>query len=386
MIKTLPSRLAGYASATVAEIGEESEFKSLNREWDELLESSDSNSLFLTWEWLYTWWRHLAGDRRLSILAVRCRGVLAALAPCCLSSPSLAHRRLLPVLEWLGSGSVGSDYLDVIVRRGYEDEVRKALASCLTGERLALKWTQLKRGASRAAGVASALAESGWSVVEEKTNACPFIPLVGKSWDSYLASLGAEHRYNFQRKWKRLNRDFNVSFEQAGTPEQCGESIDLVIAQHNLRWRDRGGSDAFHTPSLVEFHREFSQVALERDWLRLFVLRLDGKPAACLYGFLYSRTFNFYQSGIDATYDKYSVGLVTMGLAIKSAIDEGAEEYDLLHGNEAYKSHWSRDSRELSRLDVYPPRALGWLCRSSVEMERGARRIVRRMLPKGVPA
>jgi CelD/BcsL family acetyltransferase involved in cellulose biosynthesis len=75
-----------------------------------------------------------------------------------------------------------------------------------------------------------------------------------------------------------------------------------------------------------------------------------------------------------------------MGLAIKSAIEEGAEEYDLLHGNEAYKSHWSYDSRGLIRLEMYPPRALGWICRLSVEMERGARRIVRRMLPKVVYA
>lgn len=386
MIATLSMTPAGHSSATLETIGGESEFAALNQEWDELLQSSDSDGLFLTWEWLYTWWKHLAGDRQLSILVVRCGGVLAALAPCCISSPGLAHRRLLPVLQWLGSGNVGSDYLDVIVRRGYEDDVHPALSSCLARKRLVLNWTQLKRGAYQAAGVASALAENGWSVAEAKTNTCPFIPLVGKSWDSYLASLGAEHRYNFQRKWKRLNRDCSVSFEQVSTQEQCSESIDLVIAQHNLRWRDRGGSDAFHTPSLVAFHREFSQIALGRGWLRLYVLRLNGKPAASLYGFLYRRTFYFYQSGLDATYEKYSVGLVTMGLAIKSAIEEGAEEYDLLHGNEAYKSHWSRDSRELSRLEVYPPRALGWLCRSSVELERGARRIFRRVVPKGVSA
>jgi len=188
--------------------------------------------------------------------------------------------------------------------------------------------------------------------------------LSGKSWESYLATLSAEHRYNFHRKWKRLNRDYIVSFEQVRTQEQCDESIDLVIAQHNLRWRDRGGSDAFHTPDLVEFHQEFCQIALERGWLRLYVLRLDGRPAACLYGFLYARTFYFYQSGLDAAYDKHSVGLVTMGLAIRSAIEEGAEEYDLLHGSEAYKSHWSRDSRNLGRLEMYPPQGLGWMSRS----------------------
>jgi hypothetical protein len=288
------------------------------------------------------------------------------------------------VLEFLGSGSIGSDYLDVIVRTDREPEARRALASHLAGECLMVDWTQLKQGGCRAAEVASTLAESGWTVAETETNTCPFIPLAGRSWESYLAALGAEHRYNFRRKLKRLNRDYAVQFEQVGTEEQCRESIDLVIALHNLRWRGRGGSDAFDTPGLVGFHQEFSQIALKRGWLRLYVLRLDGKPAACLYGFLYRRIFYFYQSGFDAGYDRHSVGLVTMGLAIKSAIEEGAEEYDLLHGNEAYKSHWSHDSRGLARLEVYPPSALGWTCRSSVKLEQVSRGIARRVLPKRV--
>jgi CelD/BcsL family acetyltransferase involved in cellulose biosynthesis len=383
MIATLSRTPAGRFSATVETIGDVFGFAELREEWAELLQSSDSDCLFLSWEWLFTWWKHLAGDRQLSILAVRCDGELAAVAPCALRRPSLFHRRPLPALEFLGSGLVGSDYLDVIVRRGREPEVRQALASWLAGKRLMLNWTQLKRDASQAAGVVFSLAGNGWGVVKTVTNVCPFIPLAGRSWESYLATLGAEHRYNFHRKWKRLNRDYTVQFDQVNTHAQCRESVDLAIAQHNLRWRDRGGSDAFQAPGLVEFHREFSEVALNRDWLRLYVLRLDGQPAACLYGFLYRRTFYFYQSGFDATYEKHSVGLVTMGLAIKSAIEEGAEEYDLLHGNETYKSHWSHDSRELGRLEAYPPRELGWVCRTSVELERAARRIARRVLPKG---
>jgi CelD/BcsL family acetyltransferase involved in cellulose biosynthesis len=112
------------------------------------------------------------------------------------------------------------------------------------------------------------------------------------------------------------------------------------------------------------------------------VLRLDGKPAACLYGFLYSGTFYFYQSGFDAAYGKESVGLVSMGLSIKSAIEEGAEEFDLLHGDEEYKSHWSRQSRELCQLELYPPGGMGSICRRSAELERAARRIARRVLSR----
>jgi len=384
MTANLHRTLLSRSSPGVEKIADLRGFSALRSEWDELLRSSGSDGLFLTWEWLYTWWKHLAGNRQLSILAVRSGGELVALAPCALRPPSLSRWRPCPVLEFLGSGSIGSDYLDVIVRTDRESEARRALASDLARERLMIDWTQLKQGDCRAAEVASTLAESGWTIAATETNTCPFIPLAGRSWESYLATLGAEHRYNFRRKLKRLNRDYVMQFEQVRGEEQCRESIGLVIALHNQRWRDRGGSDAFHTPGLVGFHQEFSRIALKRDWLRLYVLRLDGKPVACVYGFLYRRTFYFYQSGFDAEYGRHSVGLVAMGLAIRRAIEDGADEFDLLHGNEAYKSHWSHDSRELGRLEVYPPSGLGWTCRSSVKLERVSRRIVRRALPKRV--
>ena len=378
--KTMAERL----NFAVERIGDGSTFASLQPEWSQLLRSGASQCLFLTWEWLYTWWKHLAADRQLAILAVRCAGELTALAPFCIRPPSLSRRCPFPVLEFLGSGSVGSDYLDFIVHKDCEPEALKALASHLSCEPLVFDWAQLKRYYCLAADVAIRLREKGWRVSETRPNICPVIPLSGKSWESYLATLGAEHRYNFNRKWKRLNKDYVVQFERVRTDDQCREAIDLLITLHNLRWSERGGSEAFHTPHLVAFHREFSRIALMRGWLRLYVLRLNGKPAASLYGFLYGRTFYFYQSGFDPAYAKHSVGLVTMGLAIESAISEGAEEYDLLHGNEDYKSHWSCDSRELVKLRLYPPGNLGWFYRSSAEVERASRTIARRLLPKSM--
>jgi CelD/BcsL family acetyltransferase involved in cellulose biosynthesis len=50
-----------------------------------------------------------------------------------------------------------------------------------------------------------------------------------------------------------------------------------------------------------------------------------------------------------------------MGLTIRSAIEEGAREYDLLHGDEDYKFLWSNRTRELARLELYPPTAAGLL-------------------------
>jgi len=71
---------------------------------------------------------------------------------------------------------------------------------------------------------------------------------------------------------------------------------------------------------------------------------------------------------------------VMMGLAIKSAIEEGAEEYDLLHGEEEYKFHWTRETRELGRIEAFPPHARAAFYKRCVTFNRAARQMVRRML------
>ena len=52
-----------------------------------------------------------------------------------------------------------------------------------------------------------------------------------------------------------------------------------------------------------------------------------------------------------------------MGLAIKSAIEDGAEEYDMLHGDESYKFQWAKDVRELEHLELYAPDARATMAR-----------------------
>src|SRR6267378_4429941 len=80
----------------------------MREEWNDLLAESAADCLFLTWEWLSTWWRHLSGDRKLYISTVRSRGRLVALAPLVVRPPGISSVLPFPALEFMGTGSVGS--------------------------------------------------------------------------------------------------------------------------------------------------------------------------------------------------------------------------------------------------------------------------------------
>jgi len=370
---------------TIVPIENPEGFRGLQEEWSELLESSASNCIFLTWEWLYTWWKHLSGRRRLLILTVRAGGGrLVAIAPFAIRPRALLDLTPFAAVEFLGTGSIGSDYLDIIVRRGSEEAVCSTLTEYLGRRKLSLRLAQVNAESSVSREIAHALSRQRWNLREWQTNICPYIALSGHTWDSYLAALGSEHRYNLRRRIRRLNADYEVDFKQAETDTQRAEALSALVALHNSRWQMRGGSDALNCRSLVDFHDEWSRLALARGWLRLFVLRLKGRPAAVLYGLRYSGTFSFYQSGFDPEYSRHSIGLVTLGLTIKHAIEEGASEYDMLHGDEEYKFHWAGSARRLIRMELHPPNGRGLLCRGARGAREGAGRAARRLLSRPI--
>jgi CelD/BcsL family acetyltransferase involved in cellulose biosynthesis len=331
---------------------------SLRDEWNGLLETSSANSVFLTWEWLRTWWKYLAEGRQLQVVALRHGGELIAVAPLGIRRASL--RRLFPFrsVDFLGSGTAGSDYLDLIVRQGWEEEALDALSGVMGPDRM-LELSRI-RSSALAFHLGEHLKRQGWKTEVASAGTCPFIDLRGHSWISYLASLSGEHRYNVRRKLNALEAHFNVTFERVEEPLQCAPALELLIELHQKRWREHGRSDAFHTEDHINFHGDFSILALRRGWLRLYVLRLNGRPASAIYAFRYGPTVYFYQSGFDPQYAKHSVGVAAMALSIKSAIEEGAEEYDFLHGDESYKFHWARESRDLARIRLFPPGRRGW--------------------------
>jgi CelD/BcsL family acetyltransferase involved in cellulose biosynthesis len=368
----------------IERIAEVEGFRRLHSEWNELLRTSSSDSLFLTWEWMFTWWKHLGGRRRLSILAVRSAGQLIAIAPLALRPPDYGGLRPFSVLEFMGKGFAGSDYLDVIVRPGREQDALQALADDLERGQVMLELSQVRRGSSLALDLAGRIEGRGWGLSEVGTAVCPYIDLSGRTWVSYLDGLGPAHRANLKRRLRNLTRSSGLLFTRAENEEERREFLGQLIRLHDLRREELGGSEAFHTPGLRAFHEEFSALALGRGWLRLFLLSLDRIPAAALYGFRYGRTFYFYQSGFDPAYGKQSVGLVAMGLTIRKALEEGAAEFDLLHGDEGYKSLWARQRREIGRIEIYPPRARGALQRNVIDFGRGVRRLARRVIPRAL--
>jgi CelD/BcsL family acetyltransferase involved in cellulose biosynthesis len=354
-------------------------FGELRTAWRDLLRSSSSNNPFLTWEWLHAWWKHLSGTRRLQILTVRTeRYRLVGIAPVCASR---GRWPWLSQLEFLGTGWAGSDYLDLIARRGYEHDALDAFAAWFQSCAKTVRFDHLRPGAL-AKRLGDPLTGSGWSREAAQSGVCPFTTLQGHSWESYLETLRPSQRTRCRRCLNSLRKKFDVSFACVETDDQRQEALSTLMAFHDQRWVRRGGSTAFQTPALQSFHHDVTSRALNSGWLRLFTLRLNGDIAAVTYCFYINGRFYLYQHGFNPRFWQYSVGVVVLGLTIRSAIDEGAVEFDMLYGEEPYKALWANETRQLERIELFPPHLRGRLHRRTVDAERGMRMLARRLFPR----
>lgn len=367
--------------ATIEIVDDTESFLALKEEWNELLQSSSVNCIFMTWEWMFTWWQELAEDRKLWIVKVTQDGQLLALVPLAMRPSRLM--RLLPfrVLEFLGSGNVGSDYLNLIIRSGHEEVVVPIIADYVASRQLVLELSQVDRTSTLITQLALLLREKGWRPARTTTSFSPYIPLSRYTWESYLQSLSSKQRTTFLKKLRKLEKTFAVRMEEVTTEVQRHDALAVLVELHLRRWDERGGSNALHRQELVSFHESWSRIALREGWLRLYLLRLDDRPAAAVYGFRYNKVFYYYQAGFEPEYAQYSLGTLALGLTIRRALEEGLEEYDFLHGDEEYKYRWAFEARELVRLELFPPSLRGAVCQSAMSARLNMKNMLWPLLP-----
>lgn len=361
------------------------EFYSLKEPWSGLLAQSQCNTLFLTWEWQYTWWMTLGEGRTLAIYTVRDGEQLIAIAP--MSVRQADYSRLVPfrVLEMLGAGSVGSDYLSIIVRKGDEGRALAEICKLLVSRKLVIEMSNIDLGSSTMQTAVQWMKELGCRTAQVSETFSPYINLTNQTWNSLITQDGAASKARFSKKLKKLKRSFNVNLERTCTEQERPGNLDLLISLHLKRWAERGGSNAFDSKGLRDFHEAFSRIALDRDWLRLYVLKLNDVPAAAVYGFYYLDKFYYYQAGFEPRFAPYSVGHLTLGLTIEQAFNEEAKEYDLLHGTEDYKYIWANNERELVRLSIYPPSLKGYAYSYLMELRNGLKAFISPKVVEALP-
>jgi CelD/BcsL family acetyltransferase involved in cellulose biosynthesis len=305
--------------------------------WEELRQAAGADPLCNRWDWarayVSAWvpdaavfgWVLSAGDRAVALLPLRDEPRRGALA--------------LPRARLLCDGSYESDYLDLLVRPGYE---RPAVAAALELLRRRTGPQALVLGPSPAESavlrawreeLAARRLPRRETVVE-----CAVAPLPA-DFESYLGGLKPRMRSKVRQALRRAE-ERGARFAWADDPLRLDGQLEELFDLHTRRWRAAGGEGSFGDVRRRNFYRALFPDYLRRGLLRLARLEQDGRTVAVQAGFVTEGRYYQLQEGYDPELEEQRPATALRARMTAALIEEGVHTYDFMAGSSQHKADW----------------------------------------------
>ena len=320
---------------------DEADFWALAPEWNDLLVHSSANNIFLTWEWVSTWWRYFGAEYQLWLVMVRKNGRLQAIAPLVLQQQLQSKKVKYRQLIFLGSNEAAPDHLDFIVHQDADVKVWEVLTKYIWAKRG--QWDILFLESVVATSTAVKLLQGytarRWQ--HESDLICPAVQLP-ESWEVYMQQVGGRMRRKLKRHERQLACMGEVKFTLVTDVAELPTAISELRRMHQTL--PDGG--AFQNTHMASFQEEVATAFLQQGWLRCFRLYVDGIDVGIAYGFGYANKLYYYMTGYDPKWSHYGPGWQITAHAIRCCIEEGMREVDILRGDEPYKYNWLAEAKK----------------------------------------
>jgi hypothetical protein len=346
----------------------------LEDNWNAVYEADDEAQVFLSWKFLNGFLSHSSGAW--FILAAKADEAAdtpyVAFFPLRLNT-TINNADVFHEIRMAGAG----DYTGIVCRRDAENKVIPAIARYIRK----MNWTRfgldnLRMSERRVRLLLACFPKAAFRSTEIDMvskfdgidlRLCPYVTLPN-DWDGYLESLSA----NTRQKIRRLLRLVDTTGEYritVATPETFATDLKTLLRFWEARWRSRKGD---RMDGLVRSNEVILTRSFQSGLLYLPTFWHGDRPVAALATLVAQRkrTFSFYMTGRDETFDGPPSGVILHSFSIRHAIANGFTEYDFLRGNEPYKYSFGCTERKL--------------CPIILETRNG-RNLGGRIDPRGIP-
>ena len=371
----------------VVEVQEEAAFRHLLSGWNRLLGQSASSTIFLTQEWLSSWWAAYGNSDTLRILAAfDDKGELRGIAPLRYQKVQQCGQTV-SALSFLGDASNDSDYLDLIVEKGYEKPVIEAFYSYwdkLLDRGMVLLLNEMPATSPNLA-VLEDLAESRaiyWAATDIR---CATVRLP-VTWEEYLQSLQPRFRTKIRSVMRNLENRPEVRFGFCDDVDQLNQLIPVLFDLHTRRWAGEGKPGVFGWKAKRDFYFRLSSLLMERRWLRFSYLEWKGRVLACQYGFAYQNVYSQLQEGYEPSSEHWNPGIALRAWSIREFLKEGLTEYDFLGGVSRHKMDWGAEIKSSKRIVMARQRHDNVIFLHGPQWNLATRESIRKLLPEKVVA
>lgn len=318
-------------------------FTELGDAWRELFDACPEAPIFLSWEWLSTWWRHFHDGRAPNVVTLADNGQIFAIA-------ALMRDEARGRLAFMARGET-TDYADILTAPSHQEAAAAQLLDHLSVQREQGVSTCLEPVAEDSAllGLSRARADQ---FTADAIEPCPLVTLPG-SWEDYLAQLSKKDRHELRRKLRRAETAGDLTHQVATRPDELPPALQNFYRLHQSSSDPRKAQ--FLEPHLQTFFSDVAHALAQRGWLRLATLKLDGAAIASVLAFARGSTVALYNSGLDPDYRWLSPGIAIIAYELQAAIAAGCTTYDFLRGDEPYKYDFGAHDRFVWSLKLESP-------------------------------
>jgi len=333
---------------TIKNIQDIETFENIRKDWDRLLSHSPVKSVFLTWEWLYGWWKVYGADKELWLVTAWQDAELVGIAPLMRETRKKFGLSLHTIVN------LGTPQNDV---GGFLFDEKDTDIPTLLLEYLAQnknKWDIIELNEFKSDGAEHKILETqsrtNHFLWREEKNPHYFITLEA-NWEKFSERLAKKFRYNLRRGLRLAEEIGAVEIKHFTGNEVTWDVFQTVIEINGHANYPR----LYHSQSEQALIKELTeQKTSNAGWLDVYILWVNNEAIAYEYGFVYEGRFEDWRSGFDTRFpSNVSIGKVLAMQVVQKCIQENYKEIDFLRGDEAYKQEWMPSQREFINMRIF---------------------------------
>lgn len=342
-------------SGTWQLIAEESGFRDLETDWDQLFAANPKHRPFQAWSWVTAWLKHLAGSHTLHVICLRGDdGQLQFVLPL-IRSTGNGRYRSPRLISMCGYGPECSDHVGPLRLPSLDSQAARLAATGLArmcGEADRIELDSMDGLDDFALILGSELEKSNRTIRTTEFAVCPAVNLP-ESWEAYLQILSSNFRSQVRRYSKRIAGHDTMRFRSV-EPSDANAFTRELIRLNRSRMGVKGNVSSLEDPKFRDFLLEAVPGMARAGLAWMDVLEDNGNVVGAALNLVHGESVYYYMGGFDESSKDLRPGTALFARLIAHSIENGYRCYDFLRGAEKYKYRWGATDRSTYQLVVYP--------------------------------
>lgn len=330
------------------------EFLKLESVWNVLLYQTDADFPFLTFEWLSCWWKSFGNAGKLLILLVQDEQETIGLAP--LMFTSLRMRGiLLKAVTFIAN--YHSNRTAFILKNKHEEIISAIFEFLKSNYKFDLIYLEMiEENTNTVNALNKVLDKEKYKFVVKSSCNSPYI-VIKQGWDDYYKERLKKLRDDIRYGTNLLKKNHKFEFKKFIGNDQKVFSDILKVSQNT--WQFKNNTAIASHACTVQFYRDLAEVCARKEWLNLYMLKINNEPAAFEFILNYKKKAYLLKTGFNERFRRFSPGILLLANSIKDSFNYCLKEYDLLGESDSYKMRWATAYRAHRKYLIFNHNLIG---------------------------